>query len=61
MNKLLAYIFFLSMVLIAVVYYVGVQTDTTAFTGAFQQIIYAATGRNTSGNFANYPVAQASA
>ena len=57
MEKALWYIFILSLVLIALAYYVGVQTDAPALANAIQQIVYAVTGRNSSGSFAGYPKA----
>lgn len=55
MGKLIFYIFILSLVLIGVAYYAGVQTDATAFSGAFNSGIQTLTGRNGQGNFAAYP------
>ena len=57
MEKALWYIFILSLVLIGLAYYVGVQTDAPALANAIQQIVYAVTGRNSSGSFAGYPKA----
>ena len=57
MKKALWYIFILSLVLIALAYYVGVQTDAPALAAAIQKIVYAVTGRNSSGSFAGYPKA----
>lgn len=54
-NQLIAYIFFLSIVLIIAVYYVGVQTDTKAFSGAINSLLQTATGRTATGTFAGYP------
>lgn len=48
-------VFWLFVILIAVVYFTGVYTDAAAFTQAFTQVSYALTGRNSSGNFASYP------
>lgn len=45
------YIFVLSALLIAVVYYVGVKTDAAAFSGALNSGINTITGRNLSGQF----------
>lgn len=57
MGKALFYVFILSLVLVGLAYYVGVQTDAPALGNALQSIIYAVTGRNSSGNFAGYPKA----
>ena len=57
MSKALFYIFILSLVLVGLAYYVGVQTDAPALADAFRSIIYSVTGRNSSGNFAGYPKA----
>lgn len=54
-NTLLAYVFFLSLILIIVVYYVGVKTDTAAFSSAANSLINTATGRKSNGAFAGYP------
>jgi hypothetical protein len=54
-SKVLTYLFILALVLIAVAYYAGVQTDARAFANAFQTIQYSITGRNSSGQFAAYP------
>ena len=49
------YIFVLMLALILVAYYVGASTDFAAFAKGSQQLIYALTGRDSSGKFANYP------
>lgn len=51
----LYYLFILSLVLIAVVYYVGVQTDAGALKDLGTSLLYASTGRNSGGQFQNYP------
>lgn len=56
-DRALYYIFILSLVLVALAYYTGLQTDAGALKNAFTSIIYAVTGRNSSGNFAGYPKA----
>jgi len=53
----LYYVFILSLVLVALAYYTGLQTDASALKSAFVSILYAVTGRNASGNFAGYPKA----
>lgn len=55
MNDTIRYIFLLSLLVVGAAYAVGVATDARAFTGFFQQIIYSAQGRNSSGAFAAYP------
>ena len=57
MQKALFYIFILSLVLVGLAYYVGVQTDAPALKDAIVGIIYGVTGRNSQGNFAGYPKA----
>ena len=54
-NQLIAYIFFLSLVLLIAVYYVGVQTDTQSFSAAINSLLQTATGRTSNGTFAGYP------
>lgn len=49
------YVFVLSLVLILVAYYKGVQTDTQQFSQAFQSLLNTATGRDKNGNFVAYP------
>lgn len=48
-------LFFLALVLILVVYYIGVQTDAGALTGLLTNVGNTFTGRNAQGSFANYP------
>ena len=48
-------IFWIMLLLIGVVYFVGVYTDTAAFSSAFVQVGNMLTGRNSSGSFQNYP------
>lgn len=55
MGKLVLYIFILSLVLIGVAYYAGVQTDAGALSGAFNSGIQTLTGRNSNNQFAAYP------
>ena len=49
------YIFVLMLALILVAYYVGASTDFAAFATGSQKLIYALTGRDATGQFANYP------
>ncbi len=41
--------------LIAVAYFTGAATDTNALAAGFTKLIYAATGRTSTGTFAAYP------
>lgn len=54
-NQFLRYFFILSALLIIVVYFVGFSTNAAVIGHVFQQLSYAFTGRNTSGQFSNYP------
>lgn len=49
------YVFVLSLVLILVAYFKGVQTDAQQFGATFNSLLLTATGRDSSGNFAAYP------
>ncbi len=50
--------FELMILLIIVVYFVGVSTEANVFSNAAVRLIYAGTGRDASGQFANYPKVQ---
>lgn len=54
-NRALFYAFILSLVLIAVVYYIGLSTEAPALATSLRSLVYALTGRNNSGQFADYP------
>lgn len=54
-QQALRYFFILSALLIIVVYFVGSSTVGAALAHMIQTISYAATGRNSTGNFAAYP------
>jgi uncharacterized protein YebE (UPF0316 family) len=54
-SQALRYFFMISALLVIVVYFVGSSTVGSALAHMIQTISYAATGRNSSGNFANYP------
>lgn len=54
------YFFLLSVLLIIAVYFVGVSTDARVFGGVVQQLVYAGTGRDSSGKFAQYPTSPSS-
>lgn len=54
-DKAMGYAFFLALFLIAVVYFVGLRTDLGALTSSFNTLGLTLTGRNQSGQFANYP------
>lgn len=55
-NKAMFYAFVLALILIAVVYFVGVRTDVGALGAAFNSLGLTLTGRDQSGQFAQYPV-----
>jgi hypothetical protein len=55
MSTVLWYIFILSLVLVIVAYYVGFQTDVGTLSTAINNLVMAATGRNSSGTFSAYP------
>ncbi len=59
MERALWYVFVLSLVLVALAYYVGLKSDAQSLGAAFNQLIYALTGRSSSGSFAGYPAAAA--
>ncbi len=48
-------LFILMALLIAVAYFTGAATDTNALAAGFTKLIYAATGRTSTGTFAAYP------
>ena len=54
-DKLLFYIFALSVILIFAVYYIGVTTDAGVFFAALNSLWNTATGRLSNGQFAGYP------
>ena len=56
-DRALFYIFVLSLVLVGLAYFTGLQTDARALKDAFTSIIYAVTGRTSNGSFAGYPKA----
>lgn len=60
MDRALFYIFVLSLVLIALAYYVGLTSDVPKVANAIRSLLYSVTGRNNHGNFAGYPAAAAS-
>ncbi len=49
------YIFYLFVLMIVLVYYVGATQEAPVFARSIVQLFYAASGRNAQGNFANYP------
>ncbi len=55
MSQAIRYFFILSALLIIVVYFKGSTAVGESISHMLQTISYAATGRNSSGNFANYP------
>lgn len=55
MDSALRYIFYLSLFLIAVAYYVGTTGVLKQAGQSLGSLILASTGRNAQGQFANYP------
>lgn len=56
-DKALFYIFFLSLVLVLVAYYLGTRQVLDSLFAGVTGLINTATGRNASGQFAAYPSA----
>lgn len=54
-DSTIRYIFLLSALLIVVAYFVGAATDTNALANGMTKLVYATTGRTSTGNFAAYP------
>jgi hypothetical protein len=54
-NKVFSYLFWLSVLLIMAAYFVGVSTDASVFGGVINSLGNTFTGRNSQGQFANYP------
>lgn len=54
-DKTIRYIFLLSALLIAVAYFAGTATDVNAFGSNITKLVFAVTGRDSSGNFGAYP------
>lgn len=54
-NTALLYLFLMSLLLVALAYYTGLVSDAGAVKDALVGILYAATGRNSSGQFQAYP------
>ena len=55
MDKLITYLFFLSLALVALAYYTGLKTDAGALFSGANGLVQTVTGRNSSGAFAAYP------
>jgi hypothetical protein len=55
MDEVVFYVFILALMLIFVAYFAGFATDVQAVQGAGVNLLNAATGRNSSGQFAAYP------
>lgn len=55
LNTTITDIFVVSILLVVVVYFVGFATDVSTVSTAAKGLIYAATGRNSAGQFQNYP------
>ena len=49
------YVFYLFLVLIVVVYWVGATNEGKVLFSGLTQLSYAVTGRNSQGKFADYP------
>ena len=54
-DSTIRYIFLLSALLIVVAYFVGAATETNSLAAGVTKLVYAVTGRDSSGKFANYP------
>ena len=54
-DSTIRYIFLLSALLIVVAYFVGAATETNSLAAGVTKLVYAVTGRDTSGKFAAYP------
>lgn len=54
-DSTIRYIFLLSALLIVVAYFVGAATETNSLAAGVTKLVYAVTGRNTTGQFAAYP------
>lgn len=54
-DSTIRYIFLLSALLIVVAYFVGAATETNSLANGIVKLMYAATGRSPSGQFAGYP------
>lgn len=59
MDRALFYGFAISVLLIVVVYYIGVQTDAQALGSSLKSLVQTLTGRTSNGQFAGYPAANA--
>lgn len=55
MSQALRYFFMISIVLVLVAYFTGTVNIANALTHMIQTISYAATGRDSAGQFAAYP------
>jgi len=55
MSDTISDLFFVSVLLIVVVYFVGFSTDLKTVSASLNSLINVATGRNAQGQFANYP------
>lgn len=49
------WMFYLAVIALILVYYVGATKEAPAFASAFVQMWYAISGRNAQGNYPNYP------
>ena len=55
MDSTIRYIFFLAALLIIVAYFVGAATDVNSLAAGVTKLVYAITGRTSSGAFTGYP------
>ena len=54
-NRNAWYVFIIFLFMIGLVYYVAVVKEVPVLTNAFVQLGYAVSGRNSQGNYPNYP------
>lgn len=55
LDRTLLYIFLLTALLIAVVWYVGLSTDSATFFSGTKGLVQTLTGQNAQGQFGSYP------
>lgn len=55
MDSTIRYMFFLMALLIIVAYFVGAATETNSLASGATKLIYALTGRSSTGQFSAYP------
>jgi hypothetical protein len=54
-DSTIRYIFFLMALLILTAYFVGAATETNSLASGATKLVYALTGRSSTGQFASYP------